>query len=120
MGVTFPRLKMANLNPLELIEIVEKVTFYLSLKDLKRLSCVNSLWNQSCQKWINKRRQSYTSMRWINPSKQRHPWHSLSGNTTLFHHTQHGVLEQIKSWRKNRGITNDQPNLVILFTTGVV
>ena len=58
--------------------------------------------------------------RWINPSKQRHPWHSLSGNTTLFHHTQHGVLEQIKSWRKNRGITNDQPNLVILFTTGVV
>ena len=61
--VTFPRLKMANLNPMELIEIVEKVTFYLSLKDLKRISCVNSLWNQSCQKWINKRRQSYTSMR---------------------------------------------------------
>ena len=54
----------ARLHPLELMEIVEQVTSYLDNEDLKQLRDVNCLWNQSCQKWINSRRQSYSSMRY--------------------------------------------------------
>ena len=70
--------------------------------------------------------------RWTNPSRQRHPWYSLCGNTTLFHHTQQGALDQLQSWiqgktnasRTNSNFSNtsssSSKSMVLLFTTGVV
>ena len=70
--------------------------------------------------------------RWTNPSRQRHPWYSLCGNTTLFHHTQQGALDQLQSWiqgKTNASRTNSNSSntsssssksMVLLFTTGVV
>ena len=74
---------------------------------------------------------SFFFRRWTNPSRQRHPWYSLCGNTTLFHHTQQGALDQLQSWiqgKTNASRTNSNSSntssssksMVLLFTTGVV
>ena len=74
----------------------------------------------------------FYSLRWNNPSKQRHPWYSLCGNTTLFHHTHNcGALEQIHSWTIQELSNNSTqlvtqsaaqkpPFVVFLFSTGLV